>query len=298
MRRGYLMSGRTEEQMSFENLMPLLDEHAEWYGRVMRRIFYPEKYEKGSLLHAPEAIKKWLRTMDEKGQIDSESLNDIRKTLDDFHRVALDMIREAADAEGKPAVARYDTLVSLYESFIARMRRLEHDMMHAGSIDEQSGLRNVEAMRRDVAREQERRARRGQPFCLMLCRVDRFDDLSEKRSDQIDALLKSIASFVKQSIRTFDDAYHMGDGEFIVVLKNSDMINSPAIIERMRKFLRGEDGVTMSYCSAEPMPGDSIDDLIDNMRIDLNRYDEGGNTVLEFVEQSPLQRFVQSDKGK
>jgi len=291
------MTDRTEDQNPFKNLMPMLDEHAEWYGRVMRRIFYPERYEKGSLLHAPEAIKKWLRAMDEEGHMDSESLNDIRKTLDDFHKVALDMIREATDEGAKPSVARYDTLVSLYESFISRMRRLEHDMLHTGSIDEQSGLRNAAAMKRDVAREQERRARRGQPFCLMLCRVDRFGELKKKTS-KIDTLLKSIASFVKQSIRTFDDAYHIGEGEFIVVLKNSDMINSPAIIERMRKFLQEEDGVTMSYCSAEPMPGDDIDDLVANMRSDLNRYDESGNAVLEFVEQSPLQRFVQSDTNK
>lgn len=292
------MADRTEEQNPFKDLMLMLDEHAEWYGRVMRRIFYPEKYERGSLLHAPETIKKWLKAMDEDGHLDSQSLSDIRKTLDDFHDVALDMIRESSGDDGKPSITRYDTLVSLYESFISRMRRLEYDMGHAGSIDEQSGLRNAGAMKRDVAREQDRRARRGQPFCLMLCRVDRFDTLKKKKSSKIDTLLKSIASFVKQSIRTFDDAYHIGEGEFIVVLKNSDMINSPAVVERMRKFLQEEDGITMSYCSAEPMPGDDIDDLVANMRSDLNRYDEGGNTVLEFVEQSPLQRFVQSDTNK
>jgi hypothetical protein len=48
----------------------------------------------------------------------------------------------------------------------------------------------------------------------------------------------------------------------------------------------------MSFCAGEPLPGDKMDQLLANMRDDLGRYDEGGDTTLEYFEQSPLQRFI------
>ena len=54
--------------------------------------------------------------------------------------------------------------------------------------------------------------------------------------------------------------------------------------------------VTMSYCVAEPVPGDTLDDLLDNMRRDLSQWDEKADQAVEYTEQSPLQRFIEDDE--
>jgi len=43
---------------------------------------------------------------------------------------------------------------------------------------------------------------------------------------------------------------------------------------------------------AEPVPGDTLDELLANMRRDLDKWDEDGDTALEYQEKSPLQRFI------
>ena len=54
--------------------------------------------------------------------------------------------------------------------------------------------------------------------------------------------------------------------------------------------------ITMSFCIAEPVPGDDVNVLIANMRQDLDRYEDDGdgNTALEYIELSPLKRFIDS----
>ncbi|HEY8190781.1 MAG TPA: GGDEF domain-containing protein, partial [Alphaproteobacteria bacterium] len=110
---------------------------------------------------------------------------------------------------------------------------------------------------------------------------------------------------IKKCLRTFDDAYRSDDGEFIMSLKQSDMRGGTTAVLRMRSLLQEEpvgarkkDGrvhrVTMSYCVGEPIPGDKMDEFISNMRADLKRYDEHDEAALEFVEQSPLLRFIKT----
>jgi hypothetical protein len=86
------------------------------------------------------------------------------------------------------------------------------------------------------------------------------------------------------------------------------MTGGSAAVERLRKMIDAEniviqDGgeaipLRMSFCVAEPLPGDTFTELLQNMSADLHSYMEKGDTALEFIEQSPLQRYVKSSTDR
>lgn len=174
-------------------------------------------------------------------------------------------------------------------------------------LDVSTGLRSKKAMVIDLEREMERRARRGKPFCLALARIDNYEHIQELVSEERHReIVFAVARLIKKCIRSFDDAYRSGDGEFIMCLKHSDMGGGAAATTRLRRFLEEEQimiqdekgrsfPLTMSSCVAEPLPGNSLDELMANMRNDLLRFNNEapGNATLEYFEQSSLSRYIQ-----
>ena len=111
---------------------------------------------------------------------------------------------------------------------------------------------------------------------------------------------------IKKCVRTFDDAYRLADDEFVMSLKQTEAKGGVAAVERLRKLIEQEkimiqdDGydykLTMSYCVASPVPGDKPEHIIANMRLDLDRYKSDGDMSLEYLEQSPLQRYIKDSE--
>jgi diguanylate cyclase len=284
-----------------KSIAPVLDEHAEWFGHVMRRMIYPENYPGAGPLSLPMSFKRWAAEAEKDDFIEKITLAGLRRIHDDLDRAAAVLV---TSSESKPPLKSFDNFANLYDDFVIQMRRLEKDSAQADSgIDALTGLRSKKAMDKDLERELERRSRRGKPFCLVIARIDNFDAVRAcMDEEQVRATLDKAAGMMKRCIRSFDDAYRSGEAEFVMALKHSDTSGGTIAINRLRHFLaedpiifKKEDqtfAVTMSYCAAEPMPGDVIETLLQNMRLDLSQYNEGGDTALEYFEQSPLERFI------
>lgn len=291
-------------------LSPVLDEHAEWFGRVLRHIFYPEKQMAAEMLEIPDNFGHWVQSAEQDETIETESIAQMCRLHDDMRQAAISLIQASEASSGaRPEIGGFDALATLYDEFIVHIRRLERDLAATDNgMDRLTGLRNRHVMARDIERELERRARRGRPFCLALARIDNYAELRSNLSRQDhDALVVSVSEIIKQCIRSFDDAYRLGDGEFLMCLKQTEMSGGSAGLNRLKKLLEEhapfyslngqEIRLTMSSCVAEPQPGDGLDDLIGNMRNDLNRYGGDADTALEYFEVSPLQRFVSDNDG-
>lgn len=288
-------------------LSPVVDEHADWYGQVVSRTFYPEVYKDEAPIQFPELFKNWLYEIkDDEEFVAKETQAKLLKQHDELHESARKLLGLANTRPGRPERAAYEDFSSRYDEFIAWLRRVEKDAMQAGSgMDPKTGLRSPKAMEHDLAREMERRSRRGKPFCIALARIDHYERISKIQSDEEhEKMIKIIADITKKCIRSFDDAYRATDSEFILSLKQANIVGGNAVIERMKRFmieagLTVMDGgkeypITMSYCIAEPAPGDDVMELMDNMRSDLVRYEDdgSGNTSLEYMELSPLRRYI------
>lgn len=288
-------------------LTPVIDEHAEWFCRATKRIFFPASFKNEEKLGAPESFRTWIRDSENHNFLEKVILDDLKKLFDELHIVARGLTEKTGYGAGEPvSLQEYDDFTSLYESFILKLRRLEYDCAMADSgLDIESGLRSRQAMKIDINRELERRSRRGGPFTLVLARIDDFENIKGRMdAGEYKALIDTLGRLIKRCIRSFDDAYRSDDNEFVMSLKQSVATGGTAAVNRLRSYLAEEkialslpDGkkpLTMSYCVAEPVPGDSWPDLLNNMRQDLDKWDEGGDAALEYHEKSPLQRFIGS----
>ena len=288
-----------------QSLMVVLDEHAEWLGHLMRVVFYPENKDADAALEKPQSFESWAKEAESNEIVEEATLNSMRASHDELHRSADKLVDLARATDGKVDSEAFDTFIGLYDDFIFRLRRLERDCMLLDSgLDATTGLRSDAAMRKDMEREMERLARRGRPFCLVLARIDNFDVLQKGLSaEEYAALELKAADLIRECVRSFDDAYKLDNGEYIMCLKQSDTTGASASIARLRRLLEesrikitmpsgSSMPLTMSFCMAEPLPGDEVDELLTNMRADLSQYNEEGDMALEYFEQSPLQRFI------
>ncbi len=299
------MDTEFEAQNKLSKLAPVLEDHAEWYGQTLRRIFYSEQFRNDPPLERPDTLQRWI---DEESSdlIEKQLLQNVKRIHGELHEAAEKLMLESI-RNPRPDIKGFEGLEMLYEGFLVQLRRLERDVAQTDSgIDPASGLRNKVAMVAELERELERRARRGRSFCLALARIDDFEQMQRLiQDDQQKQILAVLGRLIRKCIRSFDDGYRSGDNEFVMCLKHSDTSGGTTAINRLRNFLDQEqiklpDGMggfyplTMSYCVAEPLPGDTLDDLMANMRADLETHKDGGDAAMEYKEQSALTRLVKA----
>lgn len=289
-------------------LAPVIDEQAEWFLRAVRRVLYPEIHDRNKDVKGPAGFENWIRDAEKDDAFSAQMLEDLRARQQALQARAAKMIGTALSTGSKPDLEEFDAFLALYDGFLLALRRVEQDCALADSgLDVDSGLRSAQAMKQDLEKELERRSRRGKPFCLVIARIDNYDHLVQAVSgERLREIIGIVGEKIKECLRSFDDAYRASSGEFIMSLKQSEMAGGTAAVERLRRLLkeqnilipnRGTDApLTMSYCVAEPVPGETFDELLHNMRTDLEKYHKDGNAALEYIEQSPLERFVKDTK--
>ncbi|MBI2234901.1 MAG: diguanylate cyclase [Micavibrio aeruginosavorus] len=285
-------------------LAPVLDEHGEWLGRVMRRVFYPELEQVIDTLAIPDSFRVWSLSAGQDETLGVDVLEGLKRLHADLDAAGAALVQESSAAKSKPDFKKFDAFITLYEEFIAHVRRLDRDLMASGNgIDVLTGLRSRQMLMKDLEREMERRARRGRPFCLALARVDHYAEMKANLpQEDYETVIKAISAIIKQCMRSFDDAYRLSNGEFLMSLKQTDKTGGAAALTRLRKLLEEnapyytmngqEKRLTMSSCVAEPQPGDDFETMMGNMRQDLDRFGGDAETALEYIEMSPLERFV------
>lgn len=299
-----------EMQQNLKALAPVLDEHADWYARLVKKIMYPETTESAQAPGISNSFGEWCAKARSEEIVDEATIGDLRRVYDELHKLGQALLSKTFTSETKkPPLEDFEQFNSLYEGLVHRLRRLEQDCALTDSgMDIETGLRNAKAMDRDVRRELERRERRGNPFTLALAQIDHFDKIKETVDEEtLKQIYQIVGKQIRRCIRSFDDAYRSKQNEFIMCLKHSVAAGGTAAVNRLSGYLEEEnfiidlefDGevkpyqLSMSYCVAEPVPGDTLEELMDNMRADLKRWrEEEGGSALEYVEVSPLLRYI------
>lgn len=281
----------------------ILDQYTEWYNDVVLQLFYPSEKNDG-MAEAPNLPVNVLLTQ---GSLEKNIFQKIQPLKTDLLKLSNDLIMKAKLEQKPPSFKDFENFSNIYEEFSNQLRRLQIDnLMDDSGIDVLTGLRSKNAMTKDIQRELERLARRGKPFCLALAQIDYFPNIQKSyNSKDCDKFIISVSDMIKKSIRSFDDAYRLSSGEFILCLKQADLLGGLVALDRLRLLLEHEkimitvDGrsqlLTMSCCIAEPVDIDIPEDIIANLRKDLRVADKSPGLVLEYIEMSPLQRFVKTE---
>lgn len=275
----------------FEALAPVLEDYANWFSRIAVHVAYPEEQDGADGIVTPGSFKEWLESTKDNEDFSQAVVDDLTKIHDDMLRAGVSVV-ESIKGKTRPAHQDFVDFKNLYTAFLSRIRRVEKDSALEGSgMDDTTGLRSAEVLQADLKKEMERLSRQGNPFSIVMARIDRFAG-HDNQSGSLDLAVASI----KDCMRSFDDAYYMGLGQFLISLKHADIIGAQAAVNRLQQSLKKNDDntdkITMSYCMAEPIPGDGLDEMINNMKQDLNDHLNDRDAVLKFLEMSPLERFV------
>lgn len=265
---------------------PILQDYVDWSSQVIRATFYPEQILK-SAITPPREITPKLNELAVTNQISQVLIDEVLAHQKELH----DHVDLMLKTEGRPPLEIFDKFLQLYENLSQRLERFDVDSMLADfGVDAVTGLRSAAVIITDLERELERRARRGHPFSIVIGQVDK------PNLDQLPDQIKLIAKGMRQCMRSFDDAYLSGKNEFLVSLKQTDNAGALRFVERLKSTISNEGAsFTMSFCAAEPMPGDDMNALLANVRADLKELvSESQGEAVEYEEISPLQRFVKS----
>lgn len=218
---------------------------------------------------------------------------DVPDTVRDIQRNLHEAARSILSGEGVPERDKMEGLFGIFEKLQLDLQRLDHGHVLTDlGVDPLTGLRLYDVLVADLERELERRTRRGQPFCFVVSCID--DPIA--RRDPNNVILA--AACIQKTIRTFDDAYVISEGEFLSSLKHSDNDGGLRFVIRLNEALAAE-GVnqfTLSSVVAEPMPGDNIRKMVQDVRGYLNELFKKGqkNASGQYEEVSPLNKFIQS----
>lgn len=270
-------------------IMPVLDDYTEWLIRVMKAAFYQDDV----LPVVPESYTKWFSESKRNNQAQQQALEQIDQGHRELHAAATEFL--AAAKKGKPSVEAYDQLSELYDSFLLKLHRLEYDsFMEDSGVDQETGLRTAAAMKKDLRRELERRARKGKPFCLVMGRIDAYATLKKSNANEAVETVMSAAESIRRALRSFDDAYRYDESVFVMCLKHTDTTGAQSAIRRVREYFQGdkESLPSMSFCMVEPDGNEEVRDALNNLDSELGKNAGKTNLTLLFREISPLERYV------
>lgn len=282
----------------------------DWRVTIMRQCFYPGAVNRAPDTHAPSALLMWCKREAERNAIDRKVADHLAHVHEDLCQTARNMLNFCA-AGTAPSLELYDAFENQFESFITQIRRLQADVSDSVvAVDPITGLRTVAGMRNDIKREQDRFDRKGTSFSIASVEIDNLAEFQGKydRRNQ-DVIYANIAQLIARTVRSFDDAYYLGKGEYLIVLKHVEFMDACSVMDRLRNEIENtpilmQNGeklrVTCSFGIAEAMQRESADLSVENAKSALRMArEEGGNRVKEFRERSALENYARdlSRKG-
>ncbi len=291
-----------KSSIGIESITPILDEHVVWYGQMMRVYFERQ----GTVPKTPGVFQEWIEKSEMEKSVSEPIAARLRRLHGDMIAAGSIFIAKAMMWDVNP-LKEFNEFTRHYEEFIQFMRRIEREQtLENSGIDEKTGLRSLKVMKEDLTREMHRRSRRGSPFALALIKINDFNDDWMKEDEAFILTIRKISDQMRQTLRSFDDAYYLGGQYFLVSLKHADRVGSQAASGRLSAGIHdahiaqpqnpGKE-ITVVVLVAEPVEGDDIDTMIDNMKKDLEGINAKG-TVLAYNDLSPLQRYVHTIKAE
>jgi hypothetical protein len=118
--------------------------------------------------------------------------------------------------------------------------------------------------------------------------------------------LHYLGSSILYTIRTFDDAYHLPNHEFLLALKHTDIHGAERCAARLKDYLTDTPprigpnvvDLSLSFCAAEPIVGQDLGQFVAAMRRDLDtRGHDKGSAFVYHEEESALQRYMREQQG-
>ncbi len=280
----------------------------DWRNEIIRQSFFPGSQTRPADATAPSAMLIWCKREADRNTVDRAVVERLMHVHNEMCKAARVMLDHCAGGAA-PTLALYDSLENECDSFINHIRRLQQDLADSSTaVDPVTGLRTVAGMRNDIKREQDRFDRKGTSFSIANIEIDGLEALQAKYDRRgMDLIYASVAQVVARTVRSFDDAYYLGKGEYILVLKHVDFMDACSVMDRLRAEIEsnpvfmqtGEKlKVTASFGIAEAIQREKPEVSVSYAKTALAESKRaGGNRISEYREMSALAQFAR-ERGK
>jgi diguanylate cyclase (GGDEF)-like protein/PAS domain S-box-containing protein len=151
----------------------------------------------------------------------------------------------------------------------SQLERLNEALAAQARRDPLTRLGNRLRLEEDLALYDAHRVRYGHAYCVLLCDLDRFKALNDRRGHQAgDRVLRAVAETLERESRTSDAVYRYGGEELLVLLAEQTLEDALIVGERMRAAVHAlglkhpdneADVVTISIGAAACAQGDQTD---------------------------------------
>jgi diguanylate cyclase (GGDEF)-like protein len=220
----------------------------------------------------------------------------------------LELLRQFAYYQSKiPPAFRILELEYVRSSLIQTFRRLEEEkqeLYELARIDQLSGLMNRNALHERTDWLIAEASRENTQFAVLFLDLDHFKDVNDSLGHKIgDALLKTVAGYLQEVIRTEDFVARIGGDEFVIVVNNYeshleltrvmqrllDRVKEPFIIETHPIYVSASVGVVLY-----PKDGTDMPTLLKHADIAMYEAKRKGRDQYHFFTDS-LNHKVQKD---
>lgn len=277
-----------------------MQKHLAWFTNVIRVSFFYAGQTVEVDLKPPSALLDYLKTnSDFQGVIRPETLTRLESLHQNLATIAEECIQRSRSSQ-PITLDLYEKFNQSMDDYAQQLRQVDDEISSVGvSIDPVTGLRTLSGIHDDLKREMDLRDRKNTPFCVCNLSLDPASYNENAFERQIlEQLYTQMAEAMSGMLRSFDDAYHVGQGEFILCLKHVDILDSCGVMERLLEKIAklqipADAGqvlqATASCGVVEPIPGNEIDVILQHAKeTRLDAQKEGGNMVFEYSEKSAL----------
>jgi diguanylate cyclase len=257
-----------------QGLGKVVDDHIAWLSQWHQIAFYggADRAAKVEDAKMPNSFLQWhdraTFALPNQGPI----LSRLAELHEQLHTAAKLVLLRAPDGEAIP-IKDYEKVLSRFDEFVTSVRRLERAFSEAAAgLDPLTGLRTRTGLQEDFNREMNRFMNAKTPFTMAMVDVDHFKAVNDTWGhDTGDRVLVGVSNTLLRHIRTYDDAYRVGDEEFLLILKGLDNDGADKVLERLRGAveraeLKAPDGtplhVTASFGHVGVSEGRTMDELL------------------------------------
>ena len=189
----------------------------------------PERRGRGSLLET-------VRTGGVVRQVDTQRMAKDGRRID----VSISMSPIHDEAGVMMGAAAFTRDITERRRIENELERLNCELAAQARRDPLTGLGNRLRLEEDLALYDARRVRYGYSYCVLLCDLDHFKALNDRRGHQAgDRVLRQVADCVVRESRTSDAVYRYGGEELLVLLAEQTLEAALIVCERMRAAVHG-----------------------------------------------------------
>jgi len=309
------MSLQYQENQSLTDLSVVIADYLSWFIQLSKDSLYPEGLNDSKENIAPDSFNQWFEEQKKQDSFNAQALDALKIQNDRLFDTGGRIVAKIKLSKVSIEYQEYCEFSMYFEMFIDALRRIEKEIYQdSNGIDKLTGLRNKAVMRHDLLREMTRFERNGKAFTIGLLRIRMWDQVSESADENVEkaihAFAKHMGDQIKLTVRSYDDGYYLGDGFFLLSIKQSNADDGSRVMIRLQNFIEenefsfdayglDENYADISCCIIEPMPGEDTDELIEEMKDELKRAsaDSDENALLQKFEQSPFEKYIATRKS-